>query len=73
MFAKMPAGQAEQAEKVWRELQTDLACLSSNSRMLVAEKSGHNMSVAQPELVVDAIRMMVDTVCHNIHRKEYQA
>lgn len=62
MFAGMPAEQADAAEKVWRELQADLAALSSNSRMLVAEKSGHNIQVDQPDLVVDAIRQMVDLV-----------
>jgi hypothetical protein len=34
----MPAREAEQAEQVWHELQSDLANLSSNSRVLVAKK-----------------------------------
>jgi pimeloyl-ACP methyl ester carboxylesterase len=62
MFAGMPADQAKQAEKVWQELQGDLAKLSSNSQMLVAEKSGHGIPIDQPGLVVDAIRQMVETV-----------
>ena len=38
----------------------ELAGLSSNSRMLVAEKSGHGIQIDQPGLVVDAIRQMVE-------------
>jgi len=33
--------------------------LSSNSRQIVAEKSGHYLHYDQPELVVDAIRLLV--------------
>jgi len=62
LFASMPAEQAKQAEIVWQELQSDLAKLSSNSRMLVAEKSGHGITVDQPDLVIDTIRQMVETV-----------
>jgi pimeloyl-ACP methyl ester carboxylesterase len=62
MFARMPADQAEQAEIVWQEMQTDLAKLSSNSQLIVAEKSGHNIPRDQPDLVVDVIRQMIDTI-----------
>jgi pimeloyl-ACP methyl ester carboxylesterase len=62
LFASMPTEQAKQAEKVWQELQADLAKLSSNSQMLVAEKSGHGIQVEQPGLVVDAIHQMVNSV-----------
>jgi len=62
LFASMPAAHAKQAEQVWQELQTDLASLSSNSQLLVAEKSGHGIQVDQPELVIDAIRQMVELV-----------
>ena len=62
LFARMPADQAVKAEQVWQELQADLARLSSNSRLLVAEKSGHGIQTDQPELVVAAIRQMTDTV-----------
>jgi pimeloyl-ACP methyl ester carboxylesterase len=62
LFTSMPAEKAQQAEKVWQELQSDLAKLSSNSQMLVAEKSGHGIQVDQPGLVVDAIHQMVSSV-----------
>jgi pimeloyl-ACP methyl ester carboxylesterase len=62
LFARMPADQAIQAEQVWQELQADLARLSSNSRLLVAEKSGHAIQIDQPELVVAAVRQIAETV-----------
>ena len=61
LFASMPIKQAKQAEIIWQELQAELAKLSSNSQMLVAEKSGHGIQIDQPSLVVDAIRQMVET------------
>jgi pimeloyl-ACP methyl ester carboxylesterase len=62
LFANMPAEQAKQAEKVWQELQVDLASLSTDSQILLAEKSGHAIQVDQPILAVDAIHQMVNTV-----------
>ena len=62
LFASMPVEQAKQAERVWQELQAELTQLSSNSQMIVAEKSGHAIQIAQPGLVVDAIHQMVQTV-----------
>jgi len=62
LFANMPAEQAKQAEIVWQELQAELANLSSNSQLLVAEKSGHAIHIDQPGLVVDAIHQMVESV-----------
>jgi pimeloyl-ACP methyl ester carboxylesterase len=62
LFASMPAEQARQAEIVWQELQAELAKLSSNSQMLIAEKSGHGIQIDQPGLVVDAIRQMIESI-----------
>jgi pimeloyl-ACP methyl ester carboxylesterase len=58
----MPADQAIKAEQVWQEQQADLATLSSNSRLLVAEKSGHAIQIDQPELVVAAIKQIAENV-----------
>ncbi len=62
LFAGMPVEQAKQAEIVWQELQAELANLSSNSQMIVAEKSGHGIQIDQPRLVVDAVLQMVESV-----------
>jgi pimeloyl-ACP methyl ester carboxylesterase len=47
---------ANQYEKVWQELQVELAALSSQGKRIVAEQSGHNIHLDQPELVSSAIQ-----------------
>ena len=51
---------AELAEKAWAELQADLARRSSSGKQIIAEKSGHYIQFDQPELVIDAIRQVVE-------------
>ena len=60
LFARMPAEQSKESELVWQELQADLSRLSADSRMLVAERSGHGIQIDQPGVVVDAVRDMVE-------------
>ncbi len=60
IFSKLPAEQAEQAEEIWRELQAEIAALSTNSQMVVAEQSGHNIPLEQPEVVIAATRELVN-------------
>jgi pimeloyl-ACP methyl ester carboxylesterase len=60
-----PAATAEilrEAYSVWMELQRDLAGLSSGSTHLIAEESRHFVHHDQPDLVVDAIRQVVESV-----------
>jgi CubicO group peptidase (beta-lactamase class C family)/pimeloyl-ACP methyl ester carboxylesterase len=45
-----------------RALQADLATLAPNGRLIVAERSGHYVHQGEPELVVEAIRDVVDAV-----------
>jgi pimeloyl-ACP methyl ester carboxylesterase len=56
-----PAGQ-------YAELQSKLLSLSSNSKQVVVENSGHYMMVDRPEVVTEAIRDVV-----NAHKKSHQA
>ncbi|MCE7997191.1 MAG: alpha/beta hydrolase [Roseivirga sp.] len=42
-----------------KRLQLDLLSLSTNSKQIIAEKSGHQIHLDQPELVVEAIREML--------------
>src|SRR5215211_3421398 len=49
-------------EQLQRELQADLASLVPNSRHVIAERSGHYIHQAEPDLVVDAIRQVVAAV-----------
>ena len=43
-----------------KRLQADLLTLSSNSKQIVAEKSGHHIQLDEPSLVVDAIQQLVE-------------
>lgn len=43
-----------------RKLQRDLLSLSTNSKQIIAEKSGHQIHIDEPELVVATIREMID-------------
>ncbi|MDQ3704227.1 MAG: alpha/beta hydrolase [Chloroflexota bacterium] len=49
-------------QNMWHELQRDLARLSSNSKFVVVENSGHFIQLDQPQVVVDAIRDLVEQV-----------
>lgn len=42
-------------ERIWRELQEDLAKRSTHGEFRVAEQSSHNIHLEQPELVIQAI------------------
>ena len=49
------------AVEVLDRLQRDQLTISSRSCQVVAERSGHAITLGQPEIVVDAIRVVVDT------------
>ncbi|HEV2665986.1 MAG TPA: hypothetical protein VG324_13795 [Blastocatellia bacterium] len=42
-----------------KRLQADLLTLSSNSKQIVAKKSGHHIQLDEPDLVIDAIQQVV--------------
>ena len=48
------------ADENWRQLQRDQASLSERGCLIVAEQSGHVVQVDQPEVVVNAIRTVVE-------------
>jgi pimeloyl-ACP methyl ester carboxylesterase len=47
------------------ELQTKLLSLSQNSKQVIAEKSGHFIIIDRPDVVIDAISQVVQSVCKN--------
>jgi pimeloyl-ACP methyl ester carboxylesterase len=51
-----------QMQNMWQELQMDIARLSSNSKFVSVEDSGHFIQIDQPQAVVDAIRELVEQV-----------
>jgi pimeloyl-ACP methyl ester carboxylesterase len=46
-------------ERLWQQLQAELAALSSRGRLVVAEGSGHYVQLERPELVIEAINEVV--------------
>jgi pimeloyl-ACP methyl ester carboxylesterase len=55
-----PAGpHGDRMEAIWRELQQSLSGLAPRSRHIIAERSGHNIHLDQPELVVGAVEAIV--------------
>jgi pimeloyl-ACP methyl ester carboxylesterase len=54
-YPDLPPVIEERVERVWQELQLDLVKLSSRSRHVMAQKSGHLVQLEEPQLVIDAI------------------
>lgn len=48
------------SEEAWDELQTALALAVPRAAHIVAERSGHQIHLDQPELVVDAVAIVLD-------------
>ncbi len=53
---------AEQADKTFLELQQELAGLSINGRLVIVGDGGHYIQFDHPDLVVDEIRKMVESL-----------
>lgn len=47
-------------EATWQELQQELAALSTQGRLLQATASGHDIHLEEPELVLEAIRSLLE-------------
>lgn len=71
----LSSGQKLKFEKDWAEYkyrkelnaekkqqQADLATLSSNSKQIIAKKSGHHIQLDQPELVIKSINEMIEAI-----------
>lgn len=58
--AGVPPGLEEEVEAAWQAMQRDLLTISTDSRLLVAEHSGHDIHVEQPDLIVDMIREILE-------------
>ena len=52
----------EEDERLWRQLQRELAHLVPGGRLVIATNSGHDIQHEQPELVLDAIGDVVRAV-----------
>lgn len=48
-----------QFNNIWSELQKELLKLSSDSKQILAKKSGHIVQMDQPEIVIESIKNMI--------------
>jgi len=62
LLAHLPPDYAAAQEKVWRELQDALAALAPGAQHVIATKSGHDIPSTEPDLVITAVRRVVDAV-----------
>lgn len=60
--APIPGWPSEQTEAIMLDAQYDLAGLVPDARLEIATESGHNIHQDQPELVIDAVRVVVTAV-----------
>ena len=61
----LPGASQEESDRfneAWTKSGADLTRLSRNSEHIIAEDSAHNIQDDDPELVIDAIRQVVDAV-----------
>lgn len=55
-------GRAASLESGWAEAQDRLVSLSSRGELIVAEEAGHQISLERADVVIGAVRAMVDTI-----------
>ncbi len=53
--AEFPPGVIERIEQGWHKLQCELTALSSQSKHIIAENSGHLINKDEPELLIESI------------------
>lgn len=58
----LPGWPVAAEERMWQALQADQAGLVANSRHVAAERSGHYIQQDRPDLVIDAVRQVVEAV-----------
>ena len=52
--------QSDQINEAWTKSEADITQVSQNSEQIIAEGSGHNIQEDDPDLVIDAIRQVVE-------------
>jgi pimeloyl-ACP methyl ester carboxylesterase len=55
----IPGMTVEDGKQWWLGLQTELAALSPQGKLVLADKSGHHIQLDQPNLVIDAIAQVL--------------
>jgi pimeloyl-ACP methyl ester carboxylesterase len=64
----LPADLAKPTNDAWEKMQEELAHLSTKGTHTIAKNSSHYIQLDRPELVVDAIRSVVEQVRQNVQQ-----
>jgi pimeloyl-ACP methyl ester carboxylesterase len=66
-FPGFPLELATKLEQTWQEHQRHILHLSSQSRQMIVQRSGHYIHVEEPELVLHAIRYVIELTRRSKH------
>lgn len=66
MFESLGNTKSDYAEQMWQKLQAELANLSNQRKLIIAEQSSHDIHLDRPELVVNAIRQVIEKTKSNV-------
>jgi pimeloyl-ACP methyl ester carboxylesterase len=58
-------GASPETEAAWRKLQIELVKCSTNGKHVIAQKSGHYVQFSEPDLVIDAIKQILNKARNN--------
>src|SRR5262249_12061202 len=58
--AELPADLAKSVNEAWEKMQEELAHLSTRGTKSIAKNSSHYIQLDRPELVINAVRKVVD-------------
>lgn len=58
--ARARSERARRMAEAWLEMQRELALRTSRGRLVIAERSGHHVQLERPDLVIEAIRSVVE-------------
>ncbi|WP_174733195.1 alpha/beta fold hydrolase [Mesobacillus harenae] len=53
---------SKESQELWNEMQRELLQISSNSEFIIAENSAHYIQNDEPEVIVNAIKRLIDSV-----------
>jgi len=56
----LPAKTNASLRQIWQEMQKELAGWSTNSTQIIAAKAGHDIPTEEPELIIEAVRKLVN-------------
>lgn len=70
---ELPADLAKPTNDAWEKMQEELAHLSTKGTQSVAKNSSHYIQIDRPELVIEAVRSVVEQVRENVREQAPQA